>query len=105
MGTIYQITVNGTTVYIGQAKSFETRRNQHWTGIFKSQENKYQILRACLNGGYCIEIKPLIEHLDPQSLNEYEQKWIKEIKPVLNSKFNQDMGRKITIQEFFNYYI
>lgn len=105
MAVLYQITVNGYCVYIGETLNFDSRRSQHWKEIFHPKSNKYYILNACMAGGYKIEIKPMSLHVPEEKRFQVEKEWIQKVRPPLNSKHNNNIGSKITLQEFFNNYI
>ena len=43
----------------------------------------------------------LIEKCDEDKLDEKEQFWIKSLKPILNSMYNEKMGMIVNSQYFF----
>lgn len=95
---IYGIFVGACLVYVGQAKNVYSRKRQHWRDIYKSNENKYQLLRAAAQ--YFKISFYLLEKCDETELDKLEEKWIKGLRPCLNSKFNENRGREITFADF-----
>ena len=64
------------------------------------QENKYNLLHQCLRQRVRIDFY-LIEEVEEKELDEKEQFWIKSLKPILNSIYNEKMGMMINSQYFF----
>ena len=64
------------------------------------QENKYNLLHQCLRQKVRIDFY-LIEECDEKELDEKEQFWIRNLKPILNSMYNEKLGMTINSQYFF----
>ena len=64
------------------------------------QENKYNLLHQCLRQKVRIDFY-LIEECDEDKLDEKEQFWIRNLKPILNSMYNEKLGMTINSQYFF----
>ena len=100
---IYAITVNSSIVYIGQAKDVYQRINQHRFNIFnqkQGKENKYEILQSAAQK-FQIKFYLVIE-CDGLQLNQKELELIKMLKPCLNSVGNNNRGKFINSNEFYN---
>ena len=89
---IYEISIDGQTVYVGKSKNMLRRLAQHWVGIKTESERKYRILAEAKRHRhavgfsvlyYAVELTPkLIE----EELGEKEGEFIRELKPVLNTQ-------------------
>lgn len=100
MRGIYGIKVNNCLVYIGQAIDINQRIQQHWAQILgNSNENKYQLLHTC-GRTYPITFW-LLEEVEGNR-DEAEMKWIKTLRPCLNSQGIGGTGRHITVEEFYD---
>ena len=99
---IYCIVVNKCIVYVGKSRNVEQRIQAHWNMIYSNvvQENKYNLLHQCLRQKVRIDFY-LIEEVEEQKLDEKEQFWIKSLKPILNSMYNEKLGMTINSQYFF----
>ena len=100
MSGIYCIKVNNAIVYVGKANDVNERIKHHFVSIKKSNENKYQLLRKC--GRPQTTIWLLEEDVNPEELIEKERMWISLLKPCLNSYHNNNQGKTITANEFYN---
>lgn len=102
MSGIYGIIINNSLVYIGKANDLEERKRQHWCKIFNPNENKYYLLHAALKQHFRIQFILLQKVPNISSLLDIEEKWIKALKPCLNSVHNNGRGKKIDSQNFFD---
>lgn len=102
MKGIYCIVVNKCIVYVGKSKNVEQRIQAHWNMIYSNviEENKYNLLHQCLRQRVRIDFY-LIEECDEDKMDEKEQFWIRSLKPILNSIYNEKMGMMIDSQYFF----
>lgn len=102
MKGIYCIVVNKCIVYVGKSRNVEQRIQAHWNMIYSNvvQENKYNLLHQCLRQRVRIDFY-LIEEANEDKLDEKEQFWIKSLKPILNSMYNEKLGMTIDSQYFF----
>ena len=64
------------------------------------QENKYNLLHQCLRQRVRVDFY-LIEEVEEKKLDEKEQFWIRNLKPILNSMHNEKLGMTINSQYFF----
>lgn len=89
---IYQISIDGQIVYVGKSKNMLRRLAQHWVGIKTKGERKYRILAEAKRHRhnvsfevlyYAIEMTP---KLIDEELGEKEGKFIRELKPALNTQ-------------------
>ena len=103
---IYEIHIDGQTVYVGKSKNMLRRLAQHWVGIKTESERKYRILAEAKRHRhavrfsvlyYAVELTPkLIE----EELGEKEGEFIRELKPVLNTQIPKaDNWRSYEINE------
>ena len=102
---IYEICIDGKTVYVGKSKNMLRRLAQHWVGIKTESERKYRILAEAKRHKhkvsfdvlyYAVELPPLIE----EELGEKEGEFIRELKPVLNTQIPKaDNWRNYEINE------
>ena len=103
---IYEISIDGQTVYVGKSKNMLRRLAQHWVGIKTESERKYRILAEAKRHRhavsfsvlyYAVELTPkLIE----EELGEKEGEFIRELKPVLNTQIPKaDNWRSYEINE------
>ena len=103
---IYEISIDGQTVYVGKSKNMLRRLAQHWVGIKTESERKYRILAEAKRHRhavgfsvlyYAMELPPeLIE----EELGEKEGVFIRELKPVLNKQIPKaDNWRSYEINE------
>ena len=99
---IYCIVVNKCIVYVGKSRNVEQRIQAHWNMIYSNvvQENKYNLLHQCLRQRVRVDFY-LIEEANEDKLDEKEQFWIRNLKPILNSMYNEKMGMTINSQYFF----
>ena len=89
---IYEIHIDGQTVYVGKSKNMLRRLAQHWVGIKTESERKYRILAEAKRHRhavgfsvlyYAVELTPkLIE----EELGEKEGEFIRAKMPVLNTQ-------------------
>lgn len=102
MKGIYCIVVNKCIVYVGKSRNVEQRIQAHWNMIYSNvvQENKYNLLHQCLRQRERIDFY-LIEEANEEKLDEKEQFWIRNLKPILNSIYNEKLGMMINSQYFF----
>ena len=102
MKGIYCIVVNKCIVYVGKSRNVEQRIQAHWDMIYSNvvQENKYNLLHQCLRQRVRVDFY-LIEEVEEDKLDEKEQFWIKSLKPILNSMYNEKLGMTINSQYFF----
>ena len=89
---IYEICINGQTVYVGKSKNMLRRLAQHWVGIRTRNDRKYRILAEAkfhkheISFGvlhYADERNPAL--LD-EELGQKEGEFIRALKPVLNTQ-------------------
>lgn len=102
MKGIYGIKVNNCLVYVGQAKDINERIKTHLGLILggNSTENKYQLLHTC---GRTNPITFwLLEKVNEVKMDDIEMKWIKALRPCLNSQGTGGTGRHITVHEFYD---
>lgn len=101
---IYCIKVNKCIVYVGKSNDILGRVKSHVTSIYNknNKENKYQLLRDCGNRKHKITFW-LLEECEEAELNSKEKFWINFIKPCLNSQNNENIGKHITANEFYDY--
>ena len=103
---IYEIHIDGQTVYVGKSKNMLRRLAQHWVGIKTESERKYRILAEAKRHRhavgfsvlyYAVELTPkMIE----EELGEKEGEFIRELKPVLNTQIPKaDNWRSYEINE------
>lgn len=99
---IYCIVVNKCIVYVGKSRNVEQRIQAHWNMIYSNvvQENKYNLLHQCLRQRVRVDFY-LIEEVEEKELDEKEQFWIRNLKPILNSMYNEKMGMIVNSQYFF----
>ena len=102
MKGIYCIVVNKCIVYVGKSRNVEQRIQAHWNMIYSNvvQENKYNLLHQCLRQRVRIDFY-LIEQANEEKLDEKEQFWIRSLKPILNSMYNEKLGMMVDSQYFF----
>ena len=102
MKGIYCIVVNKCIVYVGKSRNVEQRIQAHWNMIYSNvvQENKYNLLHQCLRQRVRIDFY-LIEECDEKKLDQCEQFWIRNLKPILNSMHNEKLGMMVDSQYFF----
>lgn len=99
---IYCIKVNDCIVYIGKSNDLQHRMREHWSKIYcPNSENKYQLLHSAFKNYNNITFWVLGEY-DAAELNTQEKEWIKLLKPCLNDKLNNGIGKSLTTQDFFN---
>ena len=99
---IYCIVVNKCIVYVGKSRNVEQRIQAHWNMIYSNvvQENKYNLLHQCLRQRVRVDFY-LIEEANEEKLDEKEQFWIRNLKPILNSMYNEKLGMIVNSQYFF----
>lgn len=100
MSGIYCIRANNAIVYVGKAVDVNDRLKHHFTDIKRSNENKYQLLRKC--GKSQLTFWLLEQDIEPEKLFEREKVWINLLNPCLNSMHNNNRGKTITANEFYN---
>lgn len=89
---IYEIRINGQTVYVGKSKNMLRRLAQHWVGVNTESEHKYRILSEAKDQGHEVSFGVLhyAENILPQlideELGEKEGEFIRELKPALNTQ-------------------
>ena len=98
---IYAIVVNHLVVYVGKSNDIRKRYKQHWCEIYKPKENKYWLLKSAKDAGFDVKFY-LLQTCALGDLFEVEEKWIKLMKPCLNSVHNDKQGMNITPEEFFD---
>ena len=105
MKGVYGIKVDKCLVYVGQTMNISSRVEQHYTAMSmsKPKENKYYLLKDARSRKHKITFWLLEEVENPEERYKAETKWIKALRPCLNSKDNGGLGQRLTAQEFYEY--
>lgn len=98
---IYCIKVDNYIAYIGKSIDFESRLQNHWYNLFKSDKNKYLLLKSALFRKHSLSFWIIGEYKE-EELDEKEQMWIHLLQPCLNSTFNHRNGEKLDANTFYH---
>ena len=103
---IYAILLDGNIVYIGKSVNMLQRMAQHYVGICKQAEPKYQILAEAKRNGHQIRFTVLHYAKEQtcaartEELGQKEGEFIRRFLPALNTQIPKEANwRKWDVQE------